>query len=103
MRCLVQIEQFANLRKRQAQPLAADDELDAHALAFAVDAAAPVALRRQQSFVLVKPDRAGRQRELLGEIGDTVSGGVRQGRHRCALETADRGAHEHTINVETPT
>ena len=82
LRRLVQIEQLADLRQRQAEPLAAQDELDAHPLALAVDSAAPAAPRRQQSFVLIEPDRAGRQREFLGEIGDTVGDREWPGRHR---------------------
>ena len=40
-RDLVQVEQLADLRQREPQPLAAQDQLDAHALALAVDAGAP--------------------------------------------------------------
>ena len=39
----VEVEQLADLRQRQAEPLAAQDQLEAHALALAVDAVAAVA------------------------------------------------------------
>ena len=45
----VQIEELPDLAQGKAEPLAAQDELDAHALALAVDAAAPAAARSEQT------------------------------------------------------
>ena len=79
----VQIEELADLRERQAEALAAQDQLDAHPLALAVDARAARPLRRQQAAILVEADRARGQRELLRELGDRVS-------RRAAERVAER-------------
>src|ERR1700688_5051300 len=63
LRRLVQIEQLADLGQRKPEPLASQYQLDAHPLALGVDAPAPGAPRREQALVLVKADRARRQRK----------------------------------------
>jgi len=77
----IQIEQFANFRKRQPEPLATQDKLDAHPFTFTVDAATPAAARRKQTLVLVEAYRAGRQRELPGEVGNGERYGIGAGGH----------------------
>src|ERR1022692_4891759 len=77
---LIKIEQLADLGKGKSEPLATQDQLDAHPLALGVDAPAPRPARREQSLVLIKADGARRQREFPGEIGNTVGEGFRPGR-----------------------
>ena len=52
----VQVEQLADLRQRQPEPLAAQDQLEAHPLALAVHAGALLALRRDAG---PRPRRSG--------------------------------------------
>src|ERR1700676_2209125 len=67
---LVEIQQLAYLRKRQAEALAAKDELDAYTLPLGVDPAPAVASRGKQPLVFVITDGASGQREFSGEVGN---------------------------------
>src|SRR5690606_442747 len=71
---VVHVQQLANLDQGKAEPLAAHRELEAHAVAVAVNASPPRALGREQSMVLVEPDGPCRQAEFPGEVGDGVCG-----------------------------
>ena len=72
VRDLVEVEQFRDLGQREAQPLAAQDQLQPDPLALAVDPRASLPGGRDQPLVLVEADRARRQREFAGEFGDRV-------------------------------
>src|SRR5207253_2302075 len=72
----VEIQQLADLGQREPETLAAQDELDADALAIAVNTSAAVAARRDQSAILVEADRARGQREFARKVGDRVGGGA---------------------------
>ena len=65
-----------DLGQRKAEPLAAQDQLDAHPLPLAVDRGCARAARRQQALVFVEADRARGQRELAGEVGNGVGNGI---------------------------
>ncbi len=67
---VVHAEQLEDLRQRQAKTPAAQDEPEAGAVALYIDASMPGAGRRQQAFVLVEADRARRDSEFAGKIGD---------------------------------
>ena len=60
--------------KREAEALAAQDQLDPRALALAVDPGEPAPAGREQALVLVEADRARRQREFLRELGNGIGG-----------------------------
>src|ERR1700676_233521 len=77
---LVKVEQLADLAQRKAEALAAQNQLDAHSLALGVDAPLSRAPRGKQAFTLVEADRARREREFLGELGNAVGTGFRRGR-----------------------
>src|SRR5205085_666894 len=57
-RRVVELEHLAHLGEREAQALAAQDELEAHVFALAVDAPPARAPGRDQPLVLVEADRA---------------------------------------------
>ena len=59
---VVEIEQLLDVGQREAQTLAAQDELEPRPVARAVDAIAADALRRQQALILIEADRARRKR-----------------------------------------
>jgi hypothetical protein len=64
----VHVHQVAHLGQRQAQPLAAQRELEPRAVALRIDplaTAGPGTLRGQQSLVLVEPDCPGCNIERL--------------------------------------
>src|SRR6185312_5485275 len=69
---VVEVEQLLDVGQREAQALAAQDELEAGAVARAIDALAPDALRRQQAMILVEADGAVRQRQLARQIADRI-------------------------------
>jgi hypothetical protein len=89
---VIEVEQFANLGQRQAETLATQEQLDADAVALPIDAVSPTAAWRQQPLILVEADRAGGEREFLGEVGNAVRGRRRPGRHRSVWNAAGRGA-----------
>src|SRR5271155_1747593 len=99
--CRIQLEQFANFRQREPQPLAAQDQLDAHPLAFTVDAAAAAAARREQALVLVEAYRAGGQREFPGEVGNGERYGIGAGGH-CGTGAKCGEWAQDTIKVGAP-
>src|ERR1700694_383281 len=72
----VEIQQLAYFGKRQAEALAAKDELDPYALPLGVDPAPAVAPRGKQALVLVIADRASGQREFSREVGNAVADGI---------------------------
>src|SRR5665213_416814 len=78
-RHLVHVEQAGDFGQRESQTLAAQDQLEAHALALAVNAHAADALRCDQPFVLVEADGARGQREFLRQGGNRI--GRRARRH----------------------
>src|SRR5579859_7347624 len=73
---LVHVDQLANLRQRQAEPLAAQRQLQARAVAQGVDAALALAPRREQALVLVEADRARGDVEFAREVPDRVLGAL---------------------------
>ena len=85
-RGIVQVDQLLDLLQRQAEPLAAQRELQPRAVALRVDALAAGAGRFEQADVLVEADRARRDVELARQLGDRVRRGERSGgRHRRAV------------------
>ena len=67
---VVEIQDVGDLAQREAEPFAAQDELEPHPLTIMEDSGGPDALRRKQAAVLVEPDRAQRGVELLGQLPD---------------------------------
>src|SRR5690348_5068193 len=59
---VVEVEQLFDVGKREAEALAAQDELETGAVARAIDALPADALRRQQAVILIEADGAMRQR-----------------------------------------
>ena len=78
-------------RTARSPALAAQDQLDPHPLALAVDARAPAPLGREQALVLVEADRARGQREFVRELGDRSTSA--RGRRVGAAALAWRRAH----------
>src|SRR5205823_10642228 len=74
VRKLVQIEQFADLGQGKPETLAAQNQLDAHALPLTVESRAAVAARRHEAAIFVKANGARRQREFARQIGDRIGG-----------------------------
>src|SRR5215471_15605306 len=68
----VNVEELADLGERETEALTAQDELDARALALAVDSRLALAPWRDESLILVESNRPRRQRELLREVGDGI-------------------------------
>ena len=69
-RRVVHVHQLLDFRQAQAQPLAAQRELQARAVALGVDAVAAGAPGREQAHVLVEADGAGGDVELGRQLGD---------------------------------
>src|SRR5437868_14604987 len=67
---LVHVDQLADLGERQAEPLAAQRELEARAVAQRVDAPLAVASRREQPLILVEANGARRDVELARQLAD---------------------------------
>jgi hypothetical protein len=67
---VVEVQQFADFRQRQAHALAAQDQLQADAVLVGIDAVEAFAGRRQQALVLVEAQRAGRGFELVAQLAD---------------------------------
>ena len=76
-------EDVGDLGQGEAEPPAAQDELQPDPVAVAEDPGRARALRRQQALVLVEPDRAQRRAELRGELADRP-GPVGHGRESMA-------------------
>src|SRR6185503_10614403 len=66
----VHVDEFADLRERQAEALAAQRELEARAVPRRVNAALAGARRRKQAMVLVEADCARRDIELACQLAD---------------------------------
>ncbi len=67
---VVHVDQRQDLGQLQAQPLAAQGQLQARAVARSENAVAALARRADDSLVFVEANRAGRDVELAGEFGD---------------------------------
>src|SRR5690606_9559503 len=76
----VEIEDFLDLDKREADALAAQDQLQLGAVAMRVDAVHAVAARRQQTLVFIEAERARRDLELSSQLRNRV-GALSFGRH----------------------
>src|SRR5262249_8883065 len=87
---LVEVEQFLDLRQRKAQPLAAQDPAQPHAIVRAVEPRQPLALGLDQALIFVKADGAGGNGELASKLGDAVD--ALRIAWRCAL---GRGGNGH--------
>ena len=69
---LVEVEQLLDLGEREAEPLAAQDPAEPHAVVRAVEPGQPLAARLDQPLVLVEAHGARRDPELAGQLGDAV-------------------------------
>jgi hypothetical protein len=67
---LVHVDQLADFRQREPEPLAAQGELEAGAIARGVDPARAGAPGSEQAVVLVEADRARRDVELARQLAD---------------------------------
>ncbi len=67
---VVESEDLPDLGQRQADALAAQDELQAGAVLVGIDPVEAVARRREQPLVLVEAQRARRGAELAAELAD---------------------------------
>src|SRR5215472_1247275 len=67
---VVEVEDLADLGERKADAASAQDENDAGAVARRVDPRLSAARRRDQPFIFVEAQRAGRDAELLGQLPD---------------------------------
>src|SRR5690606_3031760 len=76
----VEIEDFLDLDQREADALAAQDQLQLGAVAMRVNAVHAVAARRQETLVFVEAERARRDLELSGQLRNRV-GALSFGRH----------------------
>src|SRR6478609_7065451 len=69
-RPVIHVDQGQDFGQLQPQPLAAQRQLQARAVARTEDAVAALARRADDPLVFVEADRAGRDVELAGELGD---------------------------------
>ena len=67
---IVEVQQLPNLLQGEAEPLAAQDQLQASPIAFGVEALLTDADRTQQLLRLVEPERAGRDLEGVAHLSD---------------------------------
>src|SRR5262249_28334098 len=72
-RDIVQLEQLADLRKRESQALAPQGKLEADPVAAAEDPGGAFPAGADQPLVLVEADRACGHFELRGELGYRIS------------------------------
>src|SRR5713226_3980367 len=85
-RRIVELQHLAYLGEGEAEPLAAQDQLQAHPVALGIDAPRSVAPGAEQAFVLVEADCAMGHVELAREVGDAVGlGGLVHRRNAQAL------------------
>jgi len=69
---LIEIEQLADLRQREAEALAAQDPAEPRPIAGRIESGRAVPARLDQPLVLVEADRARRDREFARQFGDAV-------------------------------
>ena len=67
---VVHVDDAGDLAEVEAEPFAAQDESQPHAVAGVVHAAGPDAFGREQTAVLVETDRPVGHVELVGQLGD---------------------------------
>ena len=67
---VVEVQDVGDLAQGEAEPLAAEDELQPDPLAIMEDPGGADPLRRQQTAILVEPDGAQGGAELRGELAD---------------------------------
>src|SRR5258707_10452806 len=74
-RRIVELQHLAYLGEGEAEPLAAQYQLQAHPVALGIDAPRAVACGAEQPFVLVEADGAMSHVELARKLGDAVGFG----------------------------
>src|SRR5437899_9580364 len=74
-RRIVELQHLVYLGEGEAEPLPAQDQLQAHPVALGIDAPRSVAAGAEQAFVLVEADGAMGHVELAREVGDAVGFG----------------------------
>src|SRR5258706_8469064 len=74
-RRIVELQHLAYLGEGEAEPLAAQYQLQAHPVALGIDAPRAVARGAEQAFVLVEADGAMSHVELARKLGDAVGFG----------------------------
>src|SRR6185369_11102952 len=89
----VDVEQLADLRQGESQALAAQNQLDARPLTFAVNPGEPTPPGCKEALMLVETDRASREREFLRELGNGIGRARPLGSDRLgvALGSIDAG------------
>ena len=86
---LVGLDHFRDLGQREAEALALEDELQAHAVRGAVETGEPFATRREEALVLVEAQGAQGDVELAREVSDRVDGRARLGGLGVILDPED--------------
>src|SRR5260370_27518796 len=71
-RRIVELQHLAYLGEGEAEPLAAQNQLQAHPVALGIDAPRAIAPGAEQAFVLVEADGAMSHVELARKLGDAV-------------------------------
>src|SRR6267378_7748017 len=85
-RRIVELQHLVYLGEGEAEPLPAQDQLQAHPVALGIDAPRSVAAGAEQAFVFVEADCAMSHVELACEVGDAVGlGGLVHRRNAGAL------------------
>src|SRR5258706_9824783 len=74
-RRIVELQHRADLGEGEAEPLAAQYQLQAHPVALGIDAPRAVARGAEQAFVLVEADGAMGHVELARKLGDAIGFG----------------------------
>src|SRR5258706_9364098 len=74
-RRIVELQHRADLGEGEAEPLAAQYQLQAHPVALGIDAPRALARGAEQAFVLVEADGAMSHVELARKLGDAVGFG----------------------------
>jgi hypothetical protein len=69
---IVEVEQFLDVGKAEADPLAAQNPGEAGPIAIGVEPLRAAPLGRDQRLILVEAERAGGDRELVAELADRI-------------------------------
>ena len=74
---VIHVNDFPDFAEREAKTLASQDQLEADAVARAIDPLPAAAPRGQEAFVLVEADGPSGDAELFCQLGDGIGGAFR--------------------------
>src|SRR6266481_9552370 len=101
-RRIVELQHLAYLGEGEAEPLAAQYQLQAHPVALGIDAPRAVARGAEQPFVLVEADGAMSHVELARKVGDAVGFGGLVHRRNAERFRPVCGGRRHNLREFAP-